>query len=71
MTTKQTITYVIRSNKNGRYLSHLFEDTHAKTFQSSSNRKSECYHWNVLEVAKRVAAKEGGMVEVVTEKETQ
>lgn len=57
------IKYVIKSNITGKYLSHLFEDTHEKTFQAPEVVRSEVYFWDDLLTAEHVAEEENGSVE--------
>lgn len=59
------VTYVIRSNVTGKYLDHLFEDDHEKTFQSKKTDIGSCYHWNVKTIAERVARENNGTVETI------
>lgn len=48
--------YAIKSTKNGKYLSHLFEDTHAKTFQAKECKQGYCYFWDSEVTAKAIAS---------------
>lgn len=65
MNNQKEITYIIKSKINGKYLSNLFEDDHESTFQSSQTDIGACYHWNVKEIAERIATKNNGTVETI------
>lgn len=54
--------YIVRSKLNGKYLSHLFEDTHEKTYQCVRPVIGECYLWNIKETAEQVALENDGEV---------
>lgn len=58
------IRYAIRSKKNGKYLSMLFEDKHEKAFTANNAERFKCYFWVVKDVAESVAKQMNG--EVVT-----
>jgi hypothetical protein len=60
------IKYAIRSKLNGKYLSNLFEDTHAKTFQASEPKSGAAYFWNIKQIAESIAQNENGEVIEVT-----
>ena len=48
--------YVLRSNRNGKYLSHLFEDDHDLMFQCSYlERERESYRYDIKRVAESIA----------------
>ena len=57
--------YVIRCTKTGKYLSHLFEDTHAKTFQAKECKPGYCYFWNSEVTAKAIASEYKAVVILV------
>ena len=65
MSNQKEITYIIKSNINGKYLTNLFEDDHENTFQSHKTDMGACYHWNVKEIAARIARKNNGTVETI------
>lgn len=65
MSNQKETTYIIKSNINGKYLSNLFEDDHENTFQSPKTDIGACYHWNVKEIAERIARKNNGTVETI------
>ena len=70
MNNQKEITYIIKSNINGKYLNYLFEDEHESTFQSHKTDIGGCYHWNVKEIAERVARENNGTVETIEWKRT-
>lgn len=47
--------YVIQDIKTGYYLSHLFEDSQAKTFQAKEPKIGHCYFWDLEATAKFIA----------------
>jgi hypothetical protein len=55
--------FVIKSNKNGNYLSNLFEDSHDATFQSPVAVRGKVYIWDNREIAESIAAMSNGCVE--------
>lgn len=55
--------FVIKSNKNGKYLSNLFEDSHDATFQASKPMPGIVYIWANREISEGIAAMSNGCVE--------
>lgn len=60
MTTKTL--YAIQSSINGRYLSNLFEDDHAKTFQAVSPNGRDAYRYSDKKTAQSAARQLCGIV---------
>lgn len=57
--------YAIRSRRNGKYLSMLFEDKHEKMFLADKPEKHKCYFWVNKQTAEEIAAESDGVVEEV------
>ena len=61
-TLHRTHLYAIQSKATGKFLSHLFEDTRDKMFQSDGADSPNSYKYNSLAIAEDIAKMELGKV---------
>lgn len=59
--------YFIKSNINGKFLSHLFEDEHKQMFRADKPYSNLAYFYYTKAVAERIAKELNGTIHPIPE----